>query len=569
MNAVEGKNLKQVTLRSKNKIMPDDDNELLIGKPEVFMYEIPSGQVESDSDYDHRAADWDVANPTWLGKFLIYMAGPYCHIQLDDYQGNTYGQAVLEEYPGKTLKLVADSRRYFTLNVQNVEGVSRLVGIGFVNREDSAEINSTLKGYFAAVGCRKRKLEKSKPPTNDASPAKKDKTKLVESIYSKTNDPDYKYIRNNRFQCHYCFLSFIHPKRMHSHWLTVHGWKKACICVCGLPFPNIGERKVHVKNVHQDYSHCRFCKTILSNEQVVEHLLKVHKRDAHGKPVPKFRCSRCNHEFISRVQLIEHFQHSHSHSMKQSSNSEDCGIDQNNNNGESNSSERNDIFDEYRKTDPTYPYISGNLFQCHECSETFEEICNFASHWKDFHNLEFRSCYCKLIFPSLQQMLTHQEEFHSNLCRVCNKKFVSGSCLEKHLLNSHLCDSSYKKINSLNTTIHSCKYCEDYFPFREFLTNHVRSKHPELSTSNIDSTPSISGKKLSKRQKRKLRKMATYGRIRSVKLIQTGSSQDKNEDDNEIRSAEVPVVGVGEVSDDANLKREASAGDSSDKTIAN
>ncbi|CAG7825512.1 unnamed protein product [Allacma fusca] len=216
-----------IGFKQEQEIM--DDDELLISKPEVYLYEIPSQKVKSGGD--HRAADWDIANPTWQGKILIFMAGSCCHVQLDDHQGNIYGQAVIDEYPGSNLKLVSDSRRYFTLNVQNVEGNFRLVGIGFSNREDSSEISNVLRGYFAAEVCRKRKLEKSKIELSEASPPKKLKSNVVESIFSQTNDPEYKYIVENSFQCHECPMSFNCPKLIVHHWSKIHKRKKS-------PIPN-------------------------------------------------------------------------------------------------------------------------------------------------------------------------------------------------------------------------------------------------------------------------------------------------------------------------------------------
>ncbi|CAG7834037.1 unnamed protein product, partial [Allacma fusca] len=483
--------LNQVT--RKTKIMDaEDDDELLIAKPEVFLYEIPSDKVKPGTDCDHRAGEWDLANPTWEGKILIYMAGPSCHVQLDDYQGNTCGQAVLAEYPSKSLKLVTDSSRYFTLNVQNLEGISRLVGIGFAKREDSSAIDSALKGYFTALGSRKRKPEEgnAKLTISDASPPKKEKSKVVE-IYSQTNDPDYKYIREDSFQCHECPLNFNCPDLMVNHWKKSHKSRnallKATMCQCRLPFPNIGEKNVHFEKYHRHTQQhtfpCKVCSTPFhSKQEVIEHFQEVHKRDSKDITA-NFGCSRCNQEFVTRVQLVEHFRHSHKKEAKTTSTAEDSVIDLNTSSSrDNNSSDANSAINKSRKIDPTYPYISGNLFKCHKCAESFEDVSSLTKHWENVHKLKVVHCQCKLVFLSLEQLQAHQKKFHPFVCSVCKGIFEDESGREEHALSVHLHDSFGNNINAFRFR---CKPCKECFSCRRDLKFHLKLMHPKPSGSPI------------------------------------------------------------------------------------
>ncbi|CAG7716742.1 unnamed protein product, partial [Allacma fusca] len=288
-----------------------DEEELLISKPDVHLYEILSGEVESDCG--HRAADWDIANPTWQEKILIYMVNACCcHLQLEDLEGNIYGEAVLEEYPGKILKPVIDSKRYFTLNVQNVEGDFRLVGIGFTNREDSAEFSNILKGYFAAAVSRKRKFDQSTSKLSDGPPPKIVKTQVLESIFSQKNDPDYKYIVGNSFQCLECPMNFDCSELILQHWSTIHNRKKARLCM-------------------------EFCrKSFCTEEEIIEHSLKVHKLTMKAAVEP-------NDSALDEDRMVD--PHVESNVVES-------------------------IFSQ--TNDPDYRYIVGNRFQCHECSMSFE-----------------------------------------------------------------------------------------------------------------------------------------------------------------------------------------------------
>ncbi|CAG7834860.1 unnamed protein product [Allacma fusca] len=69
-----------------------------------------------------KASDWDISNPDWYGKIVVFKADPACHDQLENRKGDIYGQSVIDVYPGTTLVPVLDSSRYFTLNIQDTKG---------------------------------------------------------------------------------------------------------------------------------------------------------------------------------------------------------------------------------------------------------------------------------------------------------------------------------------------------------------------------------------------------------------------------------------------------------------
>ncbi|CAG7816648.1 unnamed protein product [Allacma fusca] len=380
-----------------------DDEDLLISKPDVYLYEIPSGKDEPNCD--HRAADWDIANPTWQGKVLVYMVNTCCHLQLEDLEGNIYGQTVLEEYPGKTLKPVIDSKRYFTLNVKNAEGDFKLVGIGFTNREDSAELSNILKGYFAAAVRRKRKLDQSTSKLSEAPPSKTVKTQVLESIFLQKNDPDYKYIVGNRFQCHECPMNFHCSELMLQHWSTVHNRKNARLCMeCKLPYPYKGERNAHSRKFHTKAFPCLVCSASFCTEvEIIEHSLNVHKLGVSAEPTD-------------------------------STLDKDRTVDPH---VESNVAES--IFSQ--TNDPDYDYKEGKRFQCHECPLRFNCPDLMVYHWSKTHNHK-KACVCKeckLPFPFRGERNNHFEKFHTKAfpCTLCKIRLDTEQQVVEHLLNEH------------------------------------------------------------------------------------------------------------------------------------
>ncbi|CAG7816647.1 unnamed protein product [Allacma fusca] len=381
-----------------------DDEDLLISKPDVYLYEIPSGKDEPNCD--HRAADWDIANPIWQGKVLVYMVNSTCcHLQLEDLEGNIYGQTVLEEYPGKTLKPVIDSKRYFTLNVQNAEGDFRLVGIGFTNREDSAEFSNILKGYFAAAVSRKRKLDQSPSKLSETPPPKTVKPQVLESIFSQKNDPDYKYIVGNRFQCHECPMNFDCSKLILRHWLKIHNQKNARLCMeCKLPYPYKGERKAHSRKFHKKTFPCLVCSASFSTDvEIIEHSLNVHKL---GVVV-----ERKDSTLVKDRTVDPHMQSSV---------------------GESAVSPTND---------PNYENKEGKGFRCHECPLTFYCPEVMVYHWSRHHNHK-KACLCaecKLPYPNRGERDNHLEKCHTKAfpCTLCKIQLDTKQQVVEHLLNEH------------------------------------------------------------------------------------------------------------------------------------
>ncbi|MEQ2217972.1 Adaptin ear-binding coat-associated protein 1 [Xenoophorus captivus] len=78
--------------------------------------------------------------------------GKVAYVKLEDkVSGELFAQAPVEEYPGITVETVSDSSRYFVLRIQDDNGRSAFIGIGFGDRGDAFDFNVALQDHFKWV----------------------------------------------------------------------------------------------------------------------------------------------------------------------------------------------------------------------------------------------------------------------------------------------------------------------------------------------------------------------------------------------------------------------------------
>nr|XP_040021486.1 adaptin ear-binding coat-associated protein 1-like [Gasterosteus aculeatus aculeatus] len=121
---------------------------VLCVKPEVSVYRIPPRA----SNRAIRAADWKLDAPDWTGRMRVTARGKAAFVKLEDkISGELFAQAPVEEYPGITVETVSDSSRYFVLRIQDDNGRSAFIGIGFGDRGDAFDFNVALQDHFKWV----------------------------------------------------------------------------------------------------------------------------------------------------------------------------------------------------------------------------------------------------------------------------------------------------------------------------------------------------------------------------------------------------------------------------------
>uniref|UniRef100_A0A8C9ZG75 Adaptin ear-binding coat-associated protein 1 n=1 Tax=Sander lucioperca TaxID=283035 RepID=A0A8C9ZG75_SANLU len=125
---------------------------VLCVKPEVNVYRIPPRA----SNRAIRAADWKLDAPDWTGRMRVTARGKVAYVKLEDkISGELFAQAPVVEYPGITVETVSDSSRYFVLRIQDDNGRSAFIGIGFGDRGDSFDFNVALQDHFKYAAYRK------------------------------------------------------------------------------------------------------------------------------------------------------------------------------------------------------------------------------------------------------------------------------------------------------------------------------------------------------------------------------------------------------------------------------
>lgn len=78
------------------------------------------------------AADWNLNEPTWNGRMRMVTTGAQLNIKLEDkISGQLFANCPVEAYPGMAIEAVSDSSRYFVLRIQDDNGRSAFIGVGF------------------------------------------------------------------------------------------------------------------------------------------------------------------------------------------------------------------------------------------------------------------------------------------------------------------------------------------------------------------------------------------------------------------------------------------------------
>lgn len=123
----------------------DTYESVLLVKPEVFVFNIPPRA----SNRNYRAADWNLAEPSWTGRMRLISKGNELFIKLEDKNsGELFAKCPIDIYPGIAIEPVSDSSRYFVLRIMDDNGRTAFIGIGFGDRSDSFDLNVALQDHF-------------------------------------------------------------------------------------------------------------------------------------------------------------------------------------------------------------------------------------------------------------------------------------------------------------------------------------------------------------------------------------------------------------------------------------
>ncbi|KAF5292614.1 hypothetical protein FQA39_LY13947 [Lamprigera yunnana] len=142
----------------------DSYESVLLVKPEVFVFNIPP----RTSNRGYKAADWNLAQPSWTGRMRLVAKGNDLAIKLEDKNnGELFARCPIDAYPGVALEAVSDSSRYFVIRVQDDNGRMAFIGLGFGDRSDSFDLNVALQDHFNWLKKQKQINEEPSGPKLD------------------------------------------------------------------------------------------------------------------------------------------------------------------------------------------------------------------------------------------------------------------------------------------------------------------------------------------------------------------------------------------------------------------
>ncbi|CAF4773948.1 unnamed protein product [Pieris macdunnoughi] len=126
----------------------DTYESVLLVKNEVFVFKIPP----KTTNRGYRAADWNLQEPQWTGRMRLVAKGDELVMKLEDKaSGELFAKCPIDKYPGVALEAVTDSSRYFVVRIQDDNGRSAYIGLGFGDRSDSFDLNVSLQDHFKYI----------------------------------------------------------------------------------------------------------------------------------------------------------------------------------------------------------------------------------------------------------------------------------------------------------------------------------------------------------------------------------------------------------------------------------
>uniref|UniRef100_T1I3S8 DUF1681 domain-containing protein n=1 Tax=Rhodnius prolixus TaxID=13249 RepID=T1I3S8_RHOPR len=123
----------------------DTYESVLLVKNEVFVFKVPP----LTTNRGHKAADWNLNEPQWTGRMRLVSKDKEVYLKLEDKTtGELFAKCPVDKYPGIAIQPVSDSSRYFVLRIQDDNGETAFIGVGFSDRSDSFDLNVALQDHF-------------------------------------------------------------------------------------------------------------------------------------------------------------------------------------------------------------------------------------------------------------------------------------------------------------------------------------------------------------------------------------------------------------------------------------
>lgn len=128
--------------------------QTLVQLPLCFAFKLP---MRSNSR--GYSAEEMKGNQIWQGKLRIQASKNNCQIQLINTDATSSIYAICPYHKPGAVEKVVDSSRYFVLRIENAQGKSAYIGIGFNDRSEAFDFNAALMDFDKYKGFEKTEEE--------------------------------------------------------------------------------------------------------------------------------------------------------------------------------------------------------------------------------------------------------------------------------------------------------------------------------------------------------------------------------------------------------------------------
>ena len=269
-----------------------------------------------------------------------------------------------------------------------------------------------------------------------------------------------------------------HPDTLTRIEMEVPSNRKIYACPeCGKICHEDYHLKRHILRMHKpaDPQTCEFCgKSFKSKEYLNKHINIVHVKE------PTHKCDQCDQSFLYANILRQHKEQVH---LKIRWTCDQC---------DSSYSTITSL-----KNHVALAHLKLKSFTCSICAKELKSKMSLDRHVATAHDgaNKLQCSWCEQIFPDSEALENHKKIDHTKFpCTQCDKSFVSGDVLTRHVTNKHdpksnscpLCDAGFLDNNLLKGHMRSahgkdksytCDECQRSFSESHALKRHVRIVH--------------------------------------------------------------------------------------------
>ncbi|XP_063837105.1 zinc finger protein 569-like isoform X1 [Ostrinia nubilalis] len=241
---------------------------------------------------------------------------------------------------------------------------------------------------------------------------------------------EYVMIRDDKYTCKACELSYIRPSDLRYHVIRSHLKQKFIRCPhCPERFMYHSQRKMHISSKHSKEDPKKFSCAHCSREFKRKNTLAEHMMDVHIEK----KCQHCEKQFV-RKRYLFHLNEKHGVSMPTCG---VCGL---------RTLTQSSLVRHQRNV-----HLNEKNKKCEVCGKKFHTQSNLQDHMITHDQKKVFKCdVCEKSFARKECLKTHSR-IHTGekpfICNLCFASFVQRASLRFHMRSHHASSSSTKNKN--------------------------------------------------------------------------------------------------------------------------